>query len=684
MRFFIIRLFICFCFFWPCLFTYAQIVDSVKQFVLEEVIIRAFEQNRKLKEMPAALNYINNQSLNRFSPTSIVMAVNTSPGVRMEERSPGSYRLNIRGSSLRSPFGVRNVKIYYNDIPITDPGGNTYLNQLGFYNYSSIEIIKGPGSSLYGAGTGGVLLIESLGESKSPLIEAEYTTGSFGLQSIYGSLNPSSEKWRNEISFQHLQSTGYRVHSDLKRDVFSWTGEFKPGGLSKLKTTFLYSRLSYETPGALTITEYSGNPRQARPAGAGFPSAEQSKASIEQTGFLAGASFEQHLTYRWKNKTVLYGMFTELKNPAIRNYGRNTEPHFGGRSVFDFTDTISGAFLNWNMGAEWQRGFFSVYVHKNLNGTADTLKSYDEIQNLNSFVFTHGSLDFNKWNISAGASWNRSSIQLYRYVPVLTGKLSRNFSNGIAGRVSLSRKLNNIMVYSSVSKGFSPPSTSELTPSGSSINFALNAEEGINYEFGLKASFSNGLFIDLSAFHFSLRNTIVQRRDAGGGDYFINAGRTEQKGIEALVRYPLFPFASPFKNSNTWLSYSWHNFHYKDFVQLTNDYSGNKMPSTAPHTFSAGIDIVSLKGLYASVSGLYSDDIPLNDANTAVANSYFLISAKIGFEKMIDKIKVKLLAGAENLLDQHYSLGNDVNGFGGRFYNAAPSRNYYVTLGMQL
>ena len=86
--------------------------------------------------------------LERFSPTSLVSAVNTTPGVRMEERSPGSYRFNIRGSSLRSPFGVRNVKVYFNDIPITDPGGHTYLNQLGYYNFNSIEIIKGPGNHL--------------------------------------------------------------------------------------------------------------------------------------------------------------------------------------------------------------------------------------------------------------------------------------------------------------------------------------------------------------------------------------------------------------------------------------------------------------------------------------------------------------------------------------------------------
>jgi iron complex outermembrane receptor protein len=41
------------------------------------------------------------------------------------------------------------------------------------------------------------------------------------------------------------------------------------------------------------------------------------------------------------------------------------------------------------------------------------------------------------------------------------------------------------------------------------------------------------------------------------------------------------------------------------------------------------------------------------------------------------------MAGVDNLLDQKYSLGNDINGFGGRYYNAAPGRNYYVALLIQ-
>src|SRR5690606_32776978 len=120
-----------------------------------------------LKEVTASINYIDKTQLERYNNTSLLPALNATPGVHMEERSPGSYRLNVRGSTLRSPFGVRNVKVYWNGIHLTDPGGSTYLNQLSYFNVRSIEVIKGPAGSLYGAGTGVALLINS-GAVKEP------------------------------------------------------------------------------------------------------------------------------------------------------------------------------------------------------------------------------------------------------------------------------------------------------------------------------------------------------------------------------------------------------------------------------------------------------------------------------------------------------------------------------------
>src|SRR6478735_9081097 len=168
--------------------------------ILKEVVVRGFENNSRLLQVPASINVLRSGDLQRYNNSSMVAAMNIFPGVRMEERSPGSYRLNLRGSSLRSPFGVRNVKVYYNDIPYTDPGGNTYLNVLGFHNVQSIEILKGPSGRLYGAGTGGVLLINNSITGSVPAATASFSAGSYGLRSYMLSAQMGDTSFMNRVT----------------------------------------------------------------------------------------------------------------------------------------------------------------------------------------------------------------------------------------------------------------------------------------------------------------------------------------------------------------------------------------------------------------------------------------------------------------------------------------------------
>lgn len=663
----------------------SQTTDSTREVKLEEVVVRAYESNQRLKDIPAAVNYVGKAALERFSPASIVQAVNSTPGVRMEERSPGSYRFNIRGSSLRSTFGVRNVKIYYNDLPFTDPGGHSYLNQLGYYNFNSLEIIKGPGSSLYGAGTGGVLLIEGLSATEQPGFMTEYASGSYGLQNIYGGVTTSTDKLVSRVGYQHQESEGYRRQSALNRDVYSWTGLFRLNEKRSLKTSFLYGDLFYETPGALTKAEYEADPRAARPGSGAFPGAEAARASVRQKTFLAGASYSQELRPWLQNKTALYGMFTELRNASIQNYGLSSEPHMGGRTLFKADIPVSQSRLSLDVGGELQEGFITVGIHKNNAGRADTLRTSDEINNRQAFVFSQATFDQNDWTITAGASLNFLRVRFERFVPASLGLQKRRFSNQVAPRVAVLRKFNKVNLYSSVSKGFSPPTTAELLPTGGSINLDLNAEEGTNYDIGLKGDVVKDLYLDVNAFYFSLNNTIVLRRTAGGGDYYINAGKTRQNGIETYLSYPLWSGSSFMERSQFWLSHTWHNFEYKSFKQQSADYSGNELPGVAPHTISTGYDFQLHKGLLGTATYYYSSKLPLNDANSVYADPYHLIGIKLGYQKWIrNKIRIKVFAGVDNLLNAQYSLGNDINGFGGRYFNAAAGRNYYAALVFQL
>ena len=662
------------------LFSQQPTTDSL--FTLQEVTIRAYEQNRKLMQVPAAVISINKNQLSRFNNTSLLPAINSNPGIRMEERSPGSYRLNIRGSSLRSPFGVRNVKTYYNDIPYTDPGGNTYLNQLGFYNIQSMEIIKGPGSSLYGAGTGGVLLLNTDQSNWHSGLSFDFSAGSFGQNNLNTNLRLGRDAFQNTFNYLQLSSNGYRDNSKLDRKVFTWDLNTSISDKGKIAAHFLWGDLFYQTPGALTKTEYLTTPTAARPRVGQTPGAAENKAAIYQKLFLAGVSFKQKFNEHWQNTTSFYGAATRLLNPTTRNYGRTSEPNTGGRSFFQYDKKI-GAASKFNLvtGIEFQEGISSVRIYANKNGNTDTLQTDDEINNKVFFAFTQATLELpHSWFVTTGISLNSQHITITRLSTVPVKNQSRKYKNEPAPRIAVLKQLTKkLSAYGSVSKGFSPPTTAEILPSSGVISTDLNPEKGISYEAGFRGTFNNGrIYFDINAFRLGLNNTIVQRRDAGGADYFVNAGSTKQKGVESFVSWQVTSNPNQFlSNTKISLSHTWNDFKYKNFKQLTSDFSGKKLPGAAQHAVAAGISLETKPGIYAHINYYYSDPIPLNDANTEFASSYNLLGARMGWKKNLHpKVLMELFMAADNIFDVQYSLGNDINAFGGRYYNAAPGFNF--------
>ncbi|HEX7904931.1 MAG TPA: TonB-dependent receptor [Chitinophagaceae bacterium] len=667
-------------------FSQTEPADSAK--ALGEVVIKAFEQNRQLKETAVAINHISSPQLERFNNTSILPALNNTPGIRMEERSPGSYRMNVRGSTLRSPFGVRNIKIYWNNIPFTDPGGSTYLNQLGYYNFNNIEVIKGPGGSLYGAGTGGVILINGQPEKWTQGFSVNYGLGSYHLNNLNAEVKASNDDHRNTFSYTHQSSDGYRNHSQMRRDIATWQTQIKANDRQQLSASILYGDLYYQTPGALTKAEYTTNPKAARPAAGILPSADQARAAIYQKTFLAGINNDYHFSEHFQNSTVVYGAFSQIKNPTFRNYERRSEPHFGGRTIFKWDHDLASSTLQFLFGGEAQKGFFNTKTFTNVNGNPGSIITDDDINNWIYSVFAQGDLRLpHNWNVTAGVSINKSSITITRLSVPLFTPVKKTYNSEWAPRLAISKRLvAGLWMYASISKGFSPPTVQEVLPSTSVISTNLEAEHGISYEAGFKSNWlQQRLYVEVNAFTYQLKNAIVQRKDANNADYFTNAGSTQQKGLESQASFQLFKNPQGFITGATaGISHTWNDFHYKDFKQSGNDYSRKQLPSVARHTVAATIDMATKPGLYISFSYFYSDRIALNDANAEFASSYNLLGGRVGWKKTVArKWNLNIFTGADNLFDIQYSLGNDINAAGNRFYNAAPRRNYYAGLAVQ-
>jgi iron complex outermembrane receptor protein len=499
-------------------------------------------------------------------------------------------------------------------------------------------------------------------------------------------VNAGTDERRNSFTYSHQTSDGYRYHTNMRRDIGTWETQLKVNDKQQLNASFLYGDLYYQTPGALTLKEYTANPKSYRPAVSGLPDAEQSQAGIYQKMVLAGITNHYHFTNAVKNTTTVYGAFVQFTNPTFRTYEKRSEPQFGGRTVFTFNHQTGQTFFQWVAGAEAQRGFFNTKDFKNKAGNPDSLQTDDDIGSWIYAIFLQGDVKLpGNWNITAGASFNQFHVSDQRLSDPSLGLQQRTYSNELAPRLAISKKIMpGAWVYGSIAKGFSSPAIAEVLPPSRSINTSLNAEKGINYEMGIKSNWlNNRLYIEVNAFYFRLQDAIVQRQETNAANYYVNAGNTRQKGLESQISYQLLTSSHLLRQAKIWITHTWNDFRYDNFKQLAADFSGKQMPSVAKNTVAAGFDVAFKAGFYGNITYYYSDPIPVNDANTDFASSYNLLGARIGYKKMFSQVTVNLFAGADNFFDMNYSPGNDINAAGGRYYNAAAGRNYYAGVSFQ-
>ena len=99
--------------------------------------------NQKINEITS--NVINSKSLmNNNEALSINNGLRYASGIYVlnNENFSQDTRLSIRGIGLRSPFGIRGVKVFVDGVPESTPDRQCQLDNLDINNISQIEIFK--------------------------------------------------------------------------------------------------------------------------------------------------------------------------------------------------------------------------------------------------------------------------------------------------------------------------------------------------------------------------------------------------------------------------------------------------------------------------------------------------------------------------------------------------------------
>jgi iron complex outermembrane recepter protein len=488
------------------------------------------------------------------------------------------------------------------------------------------------------------------------------------------------------LTYAHAQSDGYREHSALQRDVINWRSNFFVSEHKTLNINALYADIHYETPGGLTQAQMDKDPRLSRPTVGAIKGAIDQNAGIFQKLFQIGLSQEYRWNEHWQNYTSVYGTFNDFRNPFITNYEKRAEQTFGGRTRTTYQFDLGKTANRLSFGGEFGRTYSAIRNYGNRAGKTDTLQTDDEISAWQHFYFSQLETELSHGVIlTIGASYNLLTYSFLRLSDAPKLKpIDSNFEPIFSPRIALLKNFHDkFSIFGSVSNGFSPPTVTEFaTGYKTSSNFQyLNPENGTNYELGTRGNFfKNRVSFDATIYSLHLQNTIVRRQDVTGQDYYSNAGNTLQNGYELLINYLI---TNKLLNNKAlsklrfFTSFTYNDYHFKNYQQGKIDYSGNQLTGVPQQVWVSGIDAENSLGFYLNSTLNFTDKLPLNDANTVYANSYWLLTGRLGFKHDFKYFSMNIFTGIDNALNQLYSLGNDTNAAGNRYFNPAATRNYY-------
>ena len=662
--------------------------DSITQ-LKEVVLVDSVKMKQATGIVPSQI--IGIKVFQNFSPVEMVSSLNQVSGVYVLSGALNTNRITIRGVGARTPYGTDKIRLYYNDIPVTNGSGFSTIEAFDLENMNSIEVIKGPKGTAFGTNLGGAIILnpkEALQHTTT--LRTNVTVGSYGLLKNNLGFTHANNQFSLELRYGHMSLDGYRENSRFERDGFLLNTSYTIN--DKNKITFLFNHIDYTAQIASSISQsaFDGDPTQAAFTWKAAKGYEANKYT------LAGLSLTHDFNQKLSNTTSVFYTYLDHYEPRPFNILDEFTNGYGFRTRFLGDFKIGEQPSQYSLGAELYKDEYNWATYDNLYETnngqgslpGDLLSDNKEFRTqFNAFgTFT---LPFaNYFSAQLGLNINKTDYNFMDNYNTGDENTSakRNFDVIFSPSLTLMYTFYPKQhMYLNISRGFSNPSLEEtLTPEGV-INPDIVQETGTNYELGSQLFLdNNNLRINLALYRMSIKNLLVAQRV--GEDEYIgkNAGSTKHQGVELDMDYKLdlIPklIITPF------MSYSYSNHKFMEFIDGGNDYSGNPLTGVPKHRLNTGLQLLWRNGLYWNTSYQYVSAIPLTDANTLSSASYNLLHTRLGFKKQLtQKFSIGLDMGINNVTDTHYAQSVLINavGFGGsapRYFYPGNDRNYYGSL----
>lgn len=246
--------------------------------VLDSVVTSVSRSETSVRNTASAIHVVTQEMIRNSGATNVMDVLRTVPGVHVARVSANDWAISIRG--LTGNFSNKLLVQIDGRSIYTPNSGGTYWELIGLpmRDIESIEVIRGPGSSVWGSNaTSGVINIKTKsaadtvgifaevgGGDERLLLSTARIGGSVGYDLNYRIYGTATKDGNGFLPGQiaddkrNLQQGGFRIDwTPTDTDRFTWQGDIQDGQEPNQKSNSAYNLLTRWTRQTDPCSEFS-------------------------------------------------------------------------------------------------------------------------------------------------------------------------------------------------------------------------------------------------------------------------------------------------------------------------------------------------------------------------------------------------------------------------------------------
>ncbi|GAB4021981.1 TonB-dependent receptor [Spirosoma koreense] len=654
---------------------------------LQPVVVTGNREAALRTETPIAISKLSPRLIEETKPTSIYEVINKTPGVLMVNLGNEQHMM-----AIRQPMTTNAYFLYLEDgVPIRPMGvfNHNALLELNQFTVSSIEVVKGPVSSVYGPeAVGGAVNFITQRPTAVPTARVGIQADQWGYQRLQFGAGARQGKFGIYLGgLVSRQRNSWLASSDYTKSSYFTRLEYTFTDRTRLTGTLSYNNYDSQTSGSVDSTAFFARQYVST---TDFTYRKtfslRSRLTLEHdwtdgsqsfiTAFVRTNSVGQNPAYsiRWTTgATTATGQINSNDFSSTGFIAQHTQ-----RLNILNSKLIVGATLDLSpntyrayqtdLTAQLRADKKSVEKYTQVNERPDIeLANYQAgIHNLAAY----GQYDFepvSKLRVSAGLRYDRMAFD---YTNALDRSSGDKSYSQITPKIGATYDLGHGKgLYVNYANGFSPPALTSIflkrtTPSSTGDLFYYNLQPAtfVNLEIGGWASLlNNKVYVDGALYQMNGRNELLNIRQPDNSFDYQSAGQTLHRGVELGVTYR--PSKQVFFRFGG--THAVHRFVEFTLSQRSSDavqnVDGKDMPSAPRTLWNTEISYypVWLKNFRTSLEWQHVSGWYQNQINTVRYGGYDVANVRVGYQWKGIEVYSNIMNVTDALFATNATRGNN-------------------------